>query len=155
MSHAPFPQVTRFLVEPFLVEPSVPATKSALHLFRNAANGRFEEIKLRGDFAALARPQGTMQVTPADVDSDGWLDLVFANGGLAGERVEPSVVLRNLAGKGFEFLGSTVLANSQGASGIDVDGDGQVEIYLAGNPVLHSSAFAGGVLLRRRPGGER
>jgi len=148
--HAPFAQVATFLEEP-----SVPATESAPHLFRNVGNGQFEQVSLEGDFAALARPQGTMQVTPADVDGDGWPDLVFANGGLGGDRVEPSVFLRNREGRGFESLGHSALANSQGASVVDADGDGQAEIYLGGNPVFRDSPFAGGLLLHRRTGGEQ
>ena len=148
--HAEFAQVARFLIEPGPSEEG-----GSVVLFRNTGQGRFEPVRLEGSFRSLSRPMGTMQVSAGDLDGDGWPDLVFANGSLGGSRIEPSVVLRNLSGRGFSFLGSlSKLGNFQGTSVVDVDVDGRAEIYLAANPVFRKSSFEGGLLLRRGGGVE-
>jgi len=141
--HAPFPEALRSLLFP------ENAGSSSLRLFRNRGRGRFEEVTkqlgLRGAF-------GTMEARPADVDGDGWPDLILANGSLNALRLEPSVILRNAGGRVFKlsaFLpGQKKPGNAIGVSAADLDGDGRLEIYLAGNPVLASYARAG--LYKRR-----
>ena len=146
--HVNFAQVASYVTEP-----KTSGTTDSAALFRNNGKGGFLPVRLKGGFASLARPMGVMQIEAGDLDGDGWLDLVFANGSLGGGRIEPSVVLRNLEGKGFEEMATlTHLGNAQGTSIVDVDGDGHSEIYLAGNPVFTKSTFEGGLLLRTAKG---
>ena len=123
--------------------------KLSARLFRNLPSLRFEETHLPG----LHAPFGTIQALAADIDGDGWTDLIFANGGLGAQRLEPSVVLLNRLGKEFHarfwLPGPLRPAPAIGVSVVDVDGDGRPEIYLAGNPLLGESPFAAGLLLRR------
>lgn len=92
-SHAPFEEVVRSLLQP-----DYKATQYTPRLFRNKGAGEFEEITTQ---AGLNRSYGTMQAIASDFDGDGWLDLLLVNGSLDRLRIELSVVLRNLAGKGF------------------------------------------------------
>ena len=67
----------------------------------------------------------------------------------AGGRIEPSVGLRNVAGKGFDAMEDlTNLGNFQGVSVSHVHGDGRSDIYLAGNRTCSKRTFKGGLLLR-------
>jgi len=126
--------------------------KLSARLFRNLPNPRFEETHIPG----LHAPLGTIQAVAADIDADGWTDLIFANGGLGAQRLDPSVVLLNRGGEEFHarswLSGPRRPAPAIGVSVIDIEGDGQPEIYLAGNPLLRQSPFAAGLLLRRRLG---
>lgn len=95
-SHAPFEDVVRSLLQP-----DYKATQYTPRLFRNKGAGRFEEVTAH---IGLTRSYGTMRGIAADFDGDGWVDLLFVNGGLDRLRLEPSLVLRNFGGKEFREL---------------------------------------------------
>ena len=92
-SHAPFEEAIRSLLQP-----GYKAIRATPRLFRNKGAARFEEVTTR---VGLNRSYGTMQAIAADFDGDDWMDLLLVNGGLDRLQLEPSVILRNLEGKGF------------------------------------------------------
>jgi VCBS repeat protein len=92
-SHAPAEDVARSLLEP-----RYRATQFTPRLFRNKGGKGFEEVTAR---TGLNRSYGTMQAVALDFDSDGWPDLLLVNGSLDRERLEPSVLLRNVRGQEF------------------------------------------------------
>ena len=67
-------------------------------LFRNDGGGHFTEHTSE---AGLDRSFGVVQAVATDLDADGFVDLIFALGGLEATHVEPSVVLRNRDGRDF------------------------------------------------------
>jgi tetratricopeptide (TPR) repeat protein len=137
-THAPLPDVLR----DWFVQDSHPSQKS-LRLFHNEGGRRFEEVS---QAVGLTRSFGTVEARPADLDGDGWTDLVLANGGLDALRLEPSVILRNLDGNAFELSG--ILpgvvdpSNAVSVDTPDLDGDGRPEIYLGPHPAVSSTSPA-------------
>jgi len=140
-AHAPYEDVVRCLLQP-----GFRATRNTPRLFRNQGNGQFEEVS---QSVGLTRCYGTLQAIAADLNGDGWPDLLFANGSLDAHRLEPGVVLRNVGGKEFRewfylpdfdspsnFLGATIAeAGPRGAR----------EIYLASHPLLPKRLSHGGL----------
>jgi len=81
-----------------LIQPGLPQLQEAPQLYVNVGGKTFGDA---GKEAKLQHAYGTMKSIAVDWDRDGWTDIVLANGGLDSWRLEPSVVLRNLEGKGF------------------------------------------------------
>jgi VCBS repeat protein len=127
-----------------LLQPSFAATRETPRLFRNQKNGRFAEVTRT---MGLDRSYGTMQVIAADLDSDGWTDLVLVNGSLDAERLEPSVALHNEQGKGFKewfcFSDFDTPSNLAGAAIGGINKDGEIDFYVASNPLLPGIAPSG------------
>ncbi|OFW00033.1 MAG: hypothetical protein A3F68_08035 [Acidobacteria bacterium RIFCSPLOWO2_12_FULL_54_10] len=98
-AHAPFEEAIRSLLQP-----DYKSTGKSYNprLFRNIGKGQFAEVTTQ---VGLNHSYGTMRGIAEDFDDDGWLDLLFVNGGLDRLRLEPSVVLRNLQGKEFREAG--------------------------------------------------
>jgi tetratricopeptide (TPR) repeat protein len=122
--HAPYEDVLACLLNPDLqMNHGIP------HLYYNNGDGTFRDVAQE---VGLIRSYGTMDVTPFDFDSNGWTDLYIATGGFDVERQEPDVLLRN-TGKGFEeiyLLEESFPGKSLKASPADIDGDGDVDIYV-------------------------
>ncbi|MBI1738054.1 MAG: VCBS repeat-containing protein [Acidobacteria bacterium] len=130
--HAPFEEAVRTLLQP-----EYRPAGNTPRLFHNKGHGSFEEVTAE---AGLNRCYGTMQVLPVDVDSDGWTDLLFVNGSQDAQRLEPSVVLRNVKGKKFQewfyvpgfgspgnFIGATLVPSAR---------SGPPNVFFAGNPIV-------------------
>jgi tetratricopeptide (TPR) repeat protein len=143
-AQAPFEEAARCLLQP-----GFRAARDTPRLFHNQRDGHFEEVTLQ---AGLDRCYGTIQAVAADLDSDGWTDLLLVNGGFDVERFEPSVALHNERGQGFKewfyLPGLDKPSNLIGASISDSDRDGRREIYLAGNPLLPASVSRPGLFAR-------
>lgn len=100
-------------------------------LFKNNGNGTFTDVTLA---AGLYYPTGTMGAGVADIDNDGFVDIYLGTGDPQLSRLEPNRVFRN-RGDG-TFVDVTALTNfarpgnkGHGVSFIDIDGDGDLEIY--------------------------
>lgn len=126
------------------------SNRHSLRLFQNRGDGRFEEVS---QAVGLTHSFGTIEARSADLDGDGWPDLILANGGLDALRVEPSVVLRNVKGSRFDLSALLPsLKNPSNAIGVDtpdLDGDGRAEIYLGAHPVVSSTFSPSGIFARR------
>ncbi|MCB1057451.1 MAG: CRTAC1 family protein, partial [Acidobacteria bacterium] len=137
-------------------------------LFRQRPGGIFVD-----DAAALGVGLPTLMTLTfgtlaVDLDGDGWLDLVFANGHIEPEIerfqplqtfAQPLTVFRNLSGTGFEPVkpetGSTwarpLVARGLAAGDLDGDGDPDLVISQNGGPaVVLRNDFEGGPYLRLR-----
>jgi len=132
-AHAPpADSIFRLLTRPASI--SSPALdRYASRLYRNTQTGGFEDVTVE---VGLNRSFGVMQAVAGDFDGDGWLDLLFANGGFDATHLEPSLVLRNRQAEGFDewsyLPGIREPVRSLGAAVADVEGDGDIDIYLSG-----------------------
>ena len=138
--HAPWEDALRSLLQP---EFRSPATAS--RLYRNDG-GRFHDIS---EAVGLTASYGAMEALAADLDGDGWQDVILVNGGFGASRVEPSVILRNEGGKRFRLWahlpGTNTPANYAGGSVADYDGDGRPDLFLARNPRFPARLFPAGL----------
>lgn len=108
-------------------------------LFRNDGRGHFVDHTSE---LGLDRSFGVVQAVAADVDADGFQDLIFAQGGLATNHLEPSIVLRNLEGKYFipwAYLPSA--GEPRRALGVATSAaraDGTIDVFVSGVGILRS-----------------
>lgn len=143
-AHAPFEDVVHCLLQP-----DYHPNGNTPRLFRNKGDGSFEEVTEK---TGLNRCYGTMQVLPIDIDWDGWTDLLLVNGSLDAQRLEPSLVLRNLQGREFQewfyvpHFGRP--RNFIGAAIVGFDRDRALDVYFAQNPILHDRKNAGGLFFK-------
>ena len=103
----------------------------ASRLFRNNGDGTFTDVTMA---AGLFYPMGSMGAGVADIDNDGSVDIYFGTGDPQLSRLEPNRIFRN-QGNG-TFVDVTALTNfarpgnkGHGVSFIDLDEDGDLEIY--------------------------
>jgi Flp pilus assembly protein TadD len=113
-----------------LLSPEGRAKTLTPRLFENEGGKRFIEVTSK---VGLDRQYGVVEAEAFDVDSDGWVDLVFAMGGSEASHLEPSVVLRNREGKNFiEWAHIPSSDEPHNALGVTVtERDSEVEILLA------------------------
>lgn len=113
-------------------------------LYRNDGGGRFTRI-LEGP--PVTDGGLSYVATWVDVDSDGWLDLYVANGGLSG--VDANFLYRNLGDGTFERVTEGPLVTDSAAhAGLawgDYDDDGDPDLFIARN---HSPATLTSALYR-------
>ncbi len=115
-----------------LLVPTARESATTPRLFRNEGGERFVEITHE---AGLDHHYGVVQAAAVDVNGDGFLDLVFAMGGLESSHLEPSVVLHNEEGRRLvETDHIPSLDEPRRALGVlaaAVDRSGSPEIFLA------------------------
>ncbi len=111
--------------------PSAAARRTGPRLFANQPQG-FAEVTAE---AGLDRATSTMALAAADLNGDGWTDLVFAEGGFERERLLPSSIWLNRSGT-FQLHallpGIDRPLNARGVAAADWDGDGWAEVFLPG-----------------------
>ena len=108
-------------------------------LFENDGRGHFVDHTSE---LGLDRSFGVLQAVAADVDADGFPDLIFAQGGLEKTHLEPSVVLRNLEGKHFipwSYLPSAdEPRRALGVATSVARADGTFDVFVSGVGILRS-----------------
>jgi enediyne biosynthesis protein E4 len=116
------------------------------NLYRNIGSGLFEDLSALSGLGPMSRGYTGFGTAWLDVDNDGWLDLLVANGAIEAikerseERfpyVERKLLFRNLRNGRFENVttqaGSAFQAFevSRGAAFGDVDNDGDIDVVIA------------------------
>ena len=100
------------------------------NLYRNNGNGTFTDIARE---AGLDHPYLPMGANFGDFDNDGWLDIYLATGDSNFETLTPNVLLKNLAGQGFENVTYAArlghLQKGHGVAFADFDRDGDLDLY--------------------------
>ena len=115
-------------------------------LYRNLGSGLFEDLSAASGLGPMTRGYTGFGTAWFDVDNDGWLDLLVANGAIEaikerGEERFPygerKLLFRNLGNGRFENVtaqgGSTFqrLDVSRGAAFGDIDNDGDIDVVIA------------------------
>jgi hypothetical protein len=105
-------------------------------LYRNQGRGQFAEATSSTRLAALSSPYSGWGVVMADLDNDGFKDLVTCNSHV-NDRIEataaelylqPNTVFRNRAGRQFDVMEFGPPAAHRGCAVADLDGDGRLDI---------------------------
>ncbi|MBM3791487.1 MAG: VCBS repeat-containing protein, partial [Acidobacteria bacterium] len=140
--------------------PSVPAQyrqamlRNAPKLYRGNGNGTFTEVSAA---AGLDYPLGVMGTGVADLDNDGFLDIYFGTGDPKLERLEPDRFFRNNGDGTFTDLTfATGLGNvgkGHGVTFVDLDGDGDLEIYAQEGGFVHGDVWPNALYLNKQQTG--
>jgi hypothetical protein len=117
-------------------------------LYRNEGGGRFTAVR---EGVVVSTPGSSFASSWADVDGDGWVDLLVSNGGLT--QPEPNFLFRNNRDGTFARVteGPIVAdsARSGGGSGADYDNDGDQDLFV---PRIATRGAPTGALFRNEGG---
>jgi hypothetical protein len=116
------------------------------NLYRNVGSGLFEDLSAASGLGPLSRGYTGFGTAWLDVDNDGWLDILVANGAIEAikerreERfpyAERNLLFRNLRNGKFENVtpqagaAFEALEVSRGAAFGDIDNDGDIDVVMA------------------------
>jgi tetratricopeptide (TPR) repeat protein len=153
-SLAPWNHVLAGLSDRFDSLPAVHRPEMLQHcpkLYRNNGDGTFTEI---GEQAGFVYPIGIMGAGVADLDNDGYLDVYFGTGDPGIERMEPDRFWRNNGDQTFTDVtfpaGLGNVGKGHGVTFMDIDGDGDLEIYAPEGGFVHGDAWPNALYLNRQ-----
>jgi tetratricopeptide (TPR) repeat protein len=153
-SLAPWNHVLAGLSNRFDSLPAVHRPEMLQHcpkLYRNNGDGTFTEI---GEQAGFVYPIGIMGAGVADLDNDGYLDVYFGTGDPGIERMEPDRFWRNNGDQTFTDVtfpaGLGNVGKGHGVTFMDIDGDGDLEIYAPEGGFVHGDAWPNALYLNRQ-----
>jgi hypothetical protein len=109
----------------------LPHNANTLKLYRNRADGSFEDVTRRVGLDRVFMPMGANY---GDIDNDGFLDIYLGTGNPSYGSLLPSVLLRNGEGNVFRDVttssGTGELHKGHGVAFADLDNDGDEEIVF-------------------------
>jgi hypothetical protein len=124
-----------------------------MRVYRNNRDGTFTQVNRE---IGLTGCWGTMSGNCADVNNDGYLDVVLGNGSPKMDRMEPMVLLEN---DGTKFRNTTFAAGlpftgkSHGVNMADLFGDGRMSILVAAGGAYPGDLLTTGVFYPKRLAG--
>ena len=123
-------------------------------LYRNNGDGTFTDVSVEAGFI---HPNGAMGTGVADLDNDGYLDIYFGTGDPAIERMEPDRLYRNNGDGTFTDLtfaaGVANVGKGHGETFVDIDLDGDLEIYAPEGGFVHGDRFPNAFYLNLQESG--
>lgn len=128
--------------------------RSTTRLYRNDGRGTFTDVS---DAAGFRHPMAVMGAMVGDLDNDGFVDAYFATGTPELIHLEPDRFFRNDGRGGFADLtfasGLGNLGKGHGTTFVDLDGDGELEIFVNEGGFVMGDPFPCAYYRNRKPTG--
>ena len=117
-------------------------------LFRNNHDGTFEDVSAKVGLNKIAFAMGS---NFGDIDNDGYLDFYLGTGNPDLKSAVPNKLFKNMNGAGFlDVTGSARVGNLQkghGVSFVDLDNDGNEDIYIKMGGAYKGDAYENSLYL--------